>query len=187
VIASLPDNWNQVIFEYWDVPEENWNAWMDYYVKYVVAPLRTCTGHSGTCLILEPSMPWRADPHKVIFPHPQMVIKPVQEIISDNPRSPVMAIRTNISIDLHALLQHEWTHAVIHFMDDTNMNLHWDWIAKWEQLRPNWRTEVPEATDPADAISREFFTLVNNHWDVTFKTTGAFSDITDEAAAGSTA
>lgn len=180
---SLPNEWGQVIFEYWDVPKENEAAWLDYYVKYVIAPLRKCAGHSGTTMLLEPDMPWRAEPHKVIFPHPQMVTRPVQEIVSDKPRSPVMGIRTNISIDLHALLRHEWTHGVIHFMTGTNMNLHWDWVAAWEELRPTWREDFPHLDNAADVISEEFFTLVNNHWDVTFKTVGAFSDIVDDAEA----
>ena len=163
-----PDGWTQLIFEYWDVPEENWDWWADYYQRNVIDIVCTLEGHAGTAVTLRPGMPWRQGPQRVSYPHPQMQLRATQEIAYSVPRPAAAPIRSNISIDLHALLQHEWTHAVVHFMTAPNLRLHDDWIAGWSRLHPGWAERYPHCATAEDALSEEFFSQVNNHWDVTF-------------------
>lgn len=170
-----PAGWTQLIFEYWDVPEENWDWWSDYYQRNVVDILRGLEGHAGTSVMLRPGMPWRKGPHRVSYPHPQMQLRPVQDIEFSTPREAVGPIRSNISIDLHALLQHEWTHAAVHFMTAMNLRLHHQWIEGWAQRHPEWAQQYPQCVTAEDALSEEFFSRVNNHWDVTFDVTSVRS------------
>jgi len=166
--VPTPTAWNQLIFEYWDVPPSNWDWWTDYYQRNVIDILCELEGHAGTAVMLRPGMPWRSGPHRVIYPHPQMQVRPTQDIEYSTPREPVAPLRSNISIDLHALLQHEWTHAAVHFMTAPNLRLHQQWIEGWAQLHSDWAERYPLCPTAEDALSEEFFSRVNNHWDVTF-------------------
>ena len=147
-----PTAWNQLIFEYWDVPPSNWDWWTDYYQRNVIDILCELEGHAGTAVMLRPGMPWRSGPHRVIYPHPQMQVRPTQDIEYSTPREPVAPLRSNISIDLHALLQHEWTHAAVHFMTAPNLRLHQQWNRGVGSASFRLGREVPALSDRGGCV-----------------------------------
>jgi hypothetical protein len=71
---------------------------------------------------------------------------------------------------MSALIQHEYTFAVINsFSAELELaTIIDDWTAAWEQLQPDWRERHPDTDDPHEALSRDFFALADNHWDVTY-------------------
>ena len=175
-MPTMPSEWKHFIFEYWDVKPEHLEEWKAYYKRNVITPLLKAEAVGRTSFMFVAGMPWRTDPHRVMFPHDMLRTAPVQGIVNST-RPPATAIQTNVSIDLHALLQHEWNICVAHFMTGQNMKLHAAWEREWEKLNPDWRERHPDLNKFEDVISREMFQWVNNHWDVSYDLVGVWSDI----------
>lgn len=144
-----------VFFERWNVPEANATAFLDYYENVILGAYRYVQGFAGA-LIVKRGAWWEAgEPRKAAIPHFGMRTGEVQ---------------TNTSINLEVLIQHEYTHAAL-IMFDRGARLDGflaEWMAGWERLQPEWRRRHPDARQPDEALSRDFFSLSSNHWDVTY-------------------
>lgn len=148
---------SKVVFaEYWDVSAANQQEWQAYFEKIIVAANRGCDGYLG-CTLMRRSAWWRdasAGPRKAIQPHFGLRLG---------------GSRTQTSVNFAALIQHEYTFLAVHewsgAIGDDFLS---QWMAAWEALRPDWREAHPDTDDPEEALSREFFSLVDNHWDVTY-------------------
>ena len=174
----------EVIFEYWDVPEENRQRWLDYYTQVVVGALRQCRGYGGTVFLREQASV-RPGPRRVVGPHFG---------------SRLLGVRTNAAVNLSNLLQHEYTFLAIHFMTEKNPTLLGEFFEGWKRMVPEWRelnadeeadtgnplwlnhlnsiyvAATDEATSPETeenqqasvVMSRQLFGIVDNHWDVMY-------------------
>ena len=148
---------SKVVFaEYWDVSAVNEVAWRDYFENVIVPANRQCVGYLG-CKLMRRSAWWRDledGPRKALQPHFGLRLG---------------GVRTRTSINFSALLQHEYTFLAVHeFSASIPASFLEDWMAAWERLRPDWRSAHPGVDEPEEALSREFFSLVDNHWDVTY-------------------
>jgi hypothetical protein len=156
-VSGTPDH---VFAEYWDVSPENQAAWRDYFENVIVAANQQCRGYAG-CTIVQRSGWWRdtsAGPRKALQPHFGLRVG---------------GLRVNTSINFGALLQHEYTFLALHMFDaPPQPDYLAEWTAAWERLQPDWRDRHPDTDDPVEALSRDFFSLVDNHWDVTYEVVG---------------
>lgn len=151
---SAPDH---VFCEYWSISEPNRQAWRTYFEDVIVAANQQCRGYAG-CTLLRRSGWWRdqtAGPRRALQPHFGLRVG---------------GRRVDTSINFAALLQHEYTYLAIHTFDAPPQPDFLDeWFAAWQRLQPDWRERHPDTDDPAEALSRDFFSLVDNHWDVTYE------------------
>lgn len=142
-----------IFLEYWDVSKENEERWYAYYNDFVIGAYHACRGYMGSMIVRRG--PWWDQPRKAIHEHFGLRTR---------------GIRTNTSINMSALIQHEYTYAVINvFTAELEISrIIDDWTGAWEQLQPDWRERHPDTDDPHEALSRDFFALADNHWDVTY-------------------
>lgn len=169
----------RLYMEFWDVPVENEERWLDYYDRVIIESLRHVDRYAGSMVYKQTR--YGDDPVRVIGTH--WGIRH-------------LGIRTNFQVNLGALLQHEYTHMVLLFMHELNPAIMPEFfegfkkVARdWKQRYPDWR-DAPGAEwldapylvdyfkqDPArredtnrivDLMSRDFFALSNNHWDLSF-------------------
>ena len=148
---------SSVVFaEYWDVSVANEPAWRDYFENIIVPANSRCEGYLG-CKLMRRSPWWRdpdGGPRKALQPHFGLRLG---------------GVRTRTSINFSALLQHEYTYLAVHeFAGAIPADFLDRWMDAWEDLRPTWRVDHPGVDEAEEALSREFFALVDNHWDVTY-------------------
>lgn len=167
--------------EFWDVPPESEERWLDYYENVVIAALQNVQAYGGS-MIFRKGVDGRGpdDVDRVIRPHWGVR---------------TLGVRTNASINLGALLQHEYTFMVMLFMK-RDVNLLPEFFDGVKQIDADWRDRYPEWQDDpgaawlphpwlddyfrtgetveqdtrrvVDLMSRDFFSLANNHWDMGF-------------------
>lgn len=150
-----------VFAEYWSVSPGHEESWRAYFETVIVPANASCGGYLG-CSIMRRSAWWRdpeAGARRVLQPHFGLRLG---------------GQRTSVSVNLSALLQHEYTFLAIHEWSQSPSGTFLDdWLAAWERLRPDWRRDHADVDDPMEALSREFFSLVDNHWDVTYEVVGS--------------
>jgi hypothetical protein len=152
-----------IVLEYWNIAEENLDRFLGWYEDIFFRSISNCPGYAGMTINLrspaaaEHVLGTPPGPRKAISPHP---------FLSQ------LGTRTDAMIDFDALLQYEWNVLGTQLFTTTeHLETIWDdFIAGFEQVRPGWREEYPEAKEPTDVMVAEFFSLVDNHWDVFVET-----------------
>ena len=156
------------IVEYWSVSEENLDRWRYFYDNIFLSCLTYATGYSGT--IIQERSPaaldvilGKTEPRRVVAPHPFLH---------------QLGVRTDAMIDFDALLQHEYNVVATHLLHDDSPEALGDlfpsFVRGYEQVQPNWQAEHPNAETSVDAIVEDYFSLVDNHWDVFYEVTKVF-------------
>ena len=79
-------------------------------------------------------------------------------------------------IDFDAMLVHEYDVVAVHLLHDksTLETLFPQFVEGYEAIQPNWREEHPDAEEVTDAIIQDFFSIVDNHWDVFYDVAEVF-------------
>ena len=147
-----------VIFEYWDVPEQNMAQFMHWYENIFFGALTHCPTYAGLAIntrskeALAKVLGHGDGPRKAIAYHP---------FLSQ------LGTRTDAMVDFDALLKDEWNVVGMQFFTkDVNLETMFDdWAAGFEKVQPGWREENPGLT-LEEVVIKDFFSLVNNHWDV---------------------
>jgi hypothetical protein len=153
------------IVEYWSVPEENMDRWTYFYENIFLGALTYADGYSGTTIHT------RSDTLQQVLGGP-----PTRRVIAPHPFLHQLGVRTNAMIDFDALLQHEYNVVCIHFLHDASniAKLFDQFVAGYERVQPNWREEHPNAASAEDALIEDYFSLIDNHWDVFWDVTKVF-------------
>ena len=155
------------IVEYWSVSDENMDRWRYFYDNIFLNALTHADGYSGTLVIersdeaLERILGLPAGPRRVIAPHPFLH---------------QLGVRTDAMIDFDAMLVHEYDVVAVHLLHDksTLETLFPQFVEGYEAIQPNWREEHPDAEEVTDAIIQDFFSIVDNHWDVFYDVAEVF-------------
>ena len=156
-----------IIIEYWDVPEQNMERFMYFYENIFYGALTHTPGYIAMTINV------RSDEiTQLVFGETQGPRK----AITYHPFLSQLGTRTDAMIDFDALLKDEWNVLGTHFLGE---GVNWEnlfpaWIQGFEKIQPNWREENPGITDVTDVLVKDFFSLVNNHWDVFLETKHAF-------------
>jgi hypothetical protein len=148
-----------IVLEYWNVKEENLERFLGFYEGTFTRAISQCPGYAGTTVNVR--SPRAAEIVLGTPPGPRQAVSP-------HPFMHQLGTRTDAMIDFDALLQYEWNVLGMQmFTSADHLETLWaDFIAGFEKVRPRWREEHPEAKEPTDVMIAEFFTLVDNHWDV---------------------
>ena len=155
------------IVEYWSVSEENMDRWRYFYDNIFLNALTHADAYSGT-LILERSdealaqiLGLPSGPRRVVAPHPFLH---------------QLGVRTDAMIDFDALLVNEYDIVAVHLLNNTTTldTLFPQFVEGYKAIQPNWKEEHPSAETVEDALVEDFFTLVDNHWDVFYDITEVF-------------
>lgn len=155
------------ITEYWSVSEENMDRWQYFYDNVFLAAITHCDGYAGTIVkvrsedLMRRTLGTPPGPRRVISPHP---------FLSQ------LGVRTDAMIDFDALLQHEYNIVAVHLLDDVTSieTLFPQWVEGYKKVQPNWQAEHPGAETVEDAVMQDYFSLVDNHWDVFYEVTKVF-------------
>lgn len=155
------------IIEYWSVSEENMDRWRYFYDNIFLNCLTHADGYCGTIIqersdsALDRILGLPPGPRRVIAPHPFLH---------------QLGVRTDAMIDFDALLVNEYDVLALHLLSstDTLETLFPQFVEGYEVVQPNWREEHPDADTVEDAIIQDYFTLVDNHWDVFYDITKVF-------------
>ena len=150
-----------VIVEYWSVSEENMDRFRYFYDNIFLNCLTHASGYSGT-IVQERSYAVTdriigggdgTEPRRVVAPHPFLH---------------QLGVRTDAMIDFDALLQHEYNVVATHLLHSTATleTLFPQFVEGYQAVQPNWREEHPNVETVEDAIVEDFFSIVDNHWDV---------------------
>ena len=169
----------RLYMEFWDVPDEHAAAWIDYYDNVIIGSLRHVHGYGGTMIFRKPPNPEGA-PERVINTH--WGIR-------------TLDMRSNVSINLGSLLQHEYTFVVLLFMRKFNIEIMPEFFEGFKLAVADWREKYPDWSDDpgapwtdagylakyfeshsakqdaeriVDLMSRDFFALSGNHWDMSY-------------------
>ena len=169
----------RLYMEFWDVPPDKEALWIDYYDKVIIESLRNVDKYAG-------SIVYRQTP-----PYGDMTTR----VFGKHWGIRQMGLRTNFQVNLGALLQNEYTFIVLLFMEELNPDIMPQWFdgfkkvaADWKERYPGWEDEpgvewldapylakyFEEGTNKADTkrvvdiMSRDFFSLANNHWDLSY-------------------
>ena len=147
-----------VIFEYWDVPEQNMEQFMYWYEHIFFGALSHTPGYSGVAINVRSE-----DALAKVLGHGEGPRK----AISFHPFLCQLGTRTDAMIDFDALLQHEWNVVGIQFLSNKDHlePMFENFVKGFEIVQPNWSEENPGLTIE-DVLIKDFFGLVNNHWDV---------------------
>jgi hypothetical protein len=91
-----------------------------------------------------------------------------RKAIAYHPLLSQLGTRTDAMIDFDALVANEWNVLGLQFLTSREglEDLFPNWFKGFEKVQPNWREENPGITDPLEVMYKDFFSLVNNHWDV---------------------
>ena len=147
-----------IIFEYWDVPERNMEQFLYWYEKIFFGALTHTPGYAGVAInvrsqdALERVLGHGDGPRKAIAYHP---------FLSQ------LGTRTDAMVDFDALLANEWNVLGIQFLTSKEHlePMFENFIKGFEIVQPSWREENPGLT-VEEVLIKDFFSLVNNHWDV---------------------
>ena len=147
-----------IIFEYWDVPEQNLDQFMYWYEKIFFGALTHTPGYSGVAInvrskdALSRVLGHGDGPRKAIAFHP---------FLSQ------LGTRTDAMVDFDALLTNEWNVVGIQLLTSKEHlePMFENFCKGFEQVQPTWREENPGLT-LEEVLIKDFFGLVNNHWDV---------------------
>ena len=170
---------SRLYMEFWDVPAEHEARWVDYYDTVVIESLRHVGGYAGS-MVYKQTPPYGDGPTRVIGSH--WGIRH-------------LGVRTNFQINLGALLQHEYTHLVLLFMHELNPSIMPEFFEGFKKVAADWKERHLDWEDQpgaewldapylsqyfeqegnrestkkiVDLMSQDFFTLSNNHWDLSF-------------------
>lgn len=169
----------RLYMEFWDVPEESAAEWLDYYDNVIIKTLRHVNGYGGS-MIFRQTPPYGGG---------------VERVINNHWGIRTLGARTNASINLGALLQHEYTYMVLLFMREFNPEIMPEFfdgfkaaVADWREKYPGWEDDPgadwldaaylakyfetgsnrEDAKRIVDLMSRDFFSLSGNHWDMSY-------------------
>ena len=155
-----------IVLEYWNVAEQNVEAFLAFYEGDFSRAIAHCTGHAG--MLVSVRSPSAAKHVLGTPPGPRQAISP-------HPFLSQLGTRTDAMVDFDALLQYEWNILGMQLFTSTErVGAMWEeFTAGLELARPRWREEYPDATEPTGVMLAEFFPLVDNHWDVFVETRAA--------------
>ena len=147
-----------IIFEYWDVPEQNLEQFLYWYEHIFFGSLSHSEGYAGVSICVRSK-----DGLTRVLGHGDGPRK----AISFHPLLSQLGTRTDAMIDFDALLQNEWNVVGIQYLTSKEKleGLFDAFRSGVDIVQPNWREENPGmALD--EVLVKDFFSLVNNHWDV---------------------
>jgi hypothetical protein len=152
-----------IIMEYWNIAEDNLEPFLAWYENWFFRSISNCRGHTG--MLVNVRAPRAAE--AVLGTPPGR-----RSVISPHPFLSQLGTRTDAMIDFDALLQYEWNVLGLQLLTSKDhLDSIWEeFIAGFVAIRPSWRDEYPDATEPTDVMVAEFFSLVDNHWDVFVET-----------------
>lgn len=147
-----------VIFEYWDVPEQNLDQFMYWYENVFFGALTHTPGYSGVAICRR-----SPDALQRVLGHGDGPRK----AISFHPFLSQLGTRTDAMVDFDALLTNEWNVVGIQLLQGKEHfeTMFDNFVKGFEQVQPSWREENPGLTIE-EVLIKDFFGLVNNHWDV---------------------
>ena len=147
-----------IIFEYWDVPEQNMEQFMYWYEHIFFGALTYCPAYAGLAINVR-----SAGANARILGHGGGARK----AIAYHPFLSQLGTRTDAMVDFDALLTNEWNVVGIQFLTGKEHleTMFDDWAKGFGIVQPNWRAENPGLT-VEEVVVKDFFSLVNNHWDV---------------------
>jgi hypothetical protein len=147
-----------IIYEYWDVPEQNMEQFLYWYENIFFGALTHTPGYAGVAInvrsqdALSRVLGHGDGPRKAIAFHP---------FLSQ------LGTRTDAMVDFDALLSNEWNVVGIQLLTSKEHlePMFENFVKGFEIVQPNWREENPGMT-VEEVLVKDFFSLVNNHWDV---------------------
>ncbi len=147
-----------IIFEYWDVPEQNLEQFLYWYEHIFFGSLSHSEGYAGVSICVRSK-----DGLTRVLGHGDGPRK----AISFHPLLSQLGTRTDAMIDFDALLQNEWNVVGIQYLTSKEKleGLFDAFRSGFDIVQPNWREENPGMTLD-EVLVKDFFSLVNNHWDV---------------------
>ena len=149
---------NFIIFEYWDVPEQNMEQFMYWYEHIFFGALSHTPGYAGVAICKR-----SGDALQRVLGHGDGPRK----AISFHPFLSQLGTQTDAMIDFDALLANEWNVLGVQCLTSRDQlePMFENFVKGFEQVQPHWREENPGMTIE-QVLAKEFFSLVNNHWDV---------------------
>ena len=147
-----------IIFEYWDVPEQNLEQFLYWYEHIFFGSLSHSEGYAGVSICVRSK-----DGLSRVLGHGDGPRK----AISFHPLLSQLGTQTDAMIDFDALLQNEWNVVGIQYLTSKEKleGLFDAFRSGFDIVQPNWRDENPGMTLD-EVLVKDFFSLVNNHWDV---------------------
>lgn len=166
-----PEVW---VTEYWDVKEGKMEEFLAYYNGVLYPVMRVVPGYRGySMLTLKP--PGGREPHIEAYGGAIIPLGPPKELFPVHPGQLLAGeTRTDRSVHLESLLRGQFNLIFVHHMQD------WDGVTLFAQdLIDEW-AERHDGEYIWDALARDFFPLVNNHWDTYYHLQETSLTITDK-------
>ena len=153
---KAPEVW---VTEYWDVKEGKMDDFLAYYNDVLYPVMRVVPGYRGySMLTLKP--PGEEEPHIEAYGGAIIPLGPPAELFPVHPGQLLAGeIRTDRSVHLESLLRGQFNLIFVHHMQS------WEGVTEFAQdLIDEWAARH-DGEYIWDALARDFFPMVNNHWD----------------------
>ncbi len=153
---KAPEVW---VTEYWDVKEGEMEDFLAYYNDVLYPVMRVIPGYRGySMLTLKP--PGEDEPEIEAYGGARIPLGPPDELFPVHPGQ-LLAGETRIdrSVHLESLLRGQFNLIFVHHMQS------WEGVSDFAQdLIDEWAARH-DGEYIWDALARDFFPMVNNHWD----------------------
>jgi len=151
-----PEVW---VAEYWDVAEGKMEEFLAYYQSEIYPVMRVISGYRGySMLTLE--LPGTLLPRIEAYGGAVIPLGPPKELFPVHPGQLLKGeTRTDRSVHLEALLRGRFNLIFIHHMQS------WDGVSSFAQDFIDEWAKRHNGEYVWDALARDFFPMVNNHWD----------------------